>query len=572
MQGFVNHCRIVHQLEFPSHGEAANRCGMKIDESILPSNHPVHRMEAKSNPLPIPLSFSLMGAKPKSEIEAPKIKEYDEEIDMLDMIPMKNLNLAPIYHDSQDCDDEVLPDAEDQTMESDDNDSTTFDASEIQASSDQNGAKTGSRFHIKKLLVVGNSSRYIGNSDKNLDTYQYRWMIYLNGTTKEDTENMQKYIRKVRFFLHPDFRPNDIIDVEKPPYHLSRYGWGECPVRLQIHFHDSRNLPINIIHVLKLDHYKTGRHVKGIERKLEIELDRNTKFLTDDDIETLEMKQLILSELPKERADLSEEVEFDPDTCLWLENICKRFPIIVQESMSDIRFNYSTAKSLQEYMSWTMGKRKATEFQRARLIRQHLQIRLPDSNIRTKTVILWCRAHGFTPVGMIKGKQTTAPIAKGFCKVCGLLHTKATCPPIFFNSFTPFDLIYNSDFPTERREEIIELDTPVQELKKLILPELFNLANLKLIVSANELNWITNTIESIQTPNSNLSQSAACIVVLAVKIFLRRLLSNSIKKYRSHHKEFVRDAILVPPFIYDSIKDFENMSFLRNHYFSAIDS
>lgn len=38
----------------------------------------------------------------------------------------------------------------------------------------------------------------------------------------------------------------------EPPFHLTRRGWGEFPVRIQIHFKDARNKRIDIIHQLKV--------------------------------------------------------------------------------------------------------------------------------------------------------------------------------------------------------------------------------------------------------------------------------------------------------------------------------
>lgn len=40
--------------------------------------------------------------------------------------------------------------------------------------------------------------------------------------------------------------------VSEPPFHLTRRGWGEFPVRIQIHFKDPRNKRIDIIHQLKV--------------------------------------------------------------------------------------------------------------------------------------------------------------------------------------------------------------------------------------------------------------------------------------------------------------------------------
>lgn len=55
-----------------------------------------------------------------------------------------------------------------------------------------------------------------------------------------------------------------MILFRKDPFHLSRRGWGEFPVRVQIFFHCSLNKPVDIIHNLKLDRTYTGRQTLGI--------------------------------------------------------------------------------------------------------------------------------------------------------------------------------------------------------------------------------------------------------------------------------------------------------------------
>ena len=63
--------------------------------------------------------------------------------------------------------------------------------------------------------------------------------------------NISTFIKKVRYFLHPSYKPN-IVDVTDPPFHLTRYGWGEFPIRVQLFFEDIVNKPIDIIHILKV--------------------------------------------------------------------------------------------------------------------------------------------------------------------------------------------------------------------------------------------------------------------------------------------------------------------------------
>lgn len=43
-----------------------------------------------------------------------------------------------------------------------------------------------------------------------------------------------------------------VFVLSEPPFHLTRRGWGEFPVRIQIHFKDTRNKRIDIIHQLKV--------------------------------------------------------------------------------------------------------------------------------------------------------------------------------------------------------------------------------------------------------------------------------------------------------------------------------
>jgi transcription initiation factor IIF auxiliary subunit len=60
-------------------------------------------------------------------------------------------------------------------------------------------------------------------------------------------------VKKVRFFLHPSYKPYDVVDVDQPPFHLTRIGWGEFPIRLQVHFVDPVNPCIDLIHLVKVN-------------------------------------------------------------------------------------------------------------------------------------------------------------------------------------------------------------------------------------------------------------------------------------------------------------------------------
>ncbi|XP_061776150.1 YEATS domain-containing protein 2 isoform X2 [Nerophis ophidion] len=132
-----------------------------------------------------------------------------------------------------------------------------------------------SRVYAKKTIVVGNVSKYIPpDKREENDQSTHKWMVYVRGSRKEPT--IDHFVKKVWFFLHPSYKPNDLVEVSEPPFHLTRRGWGEFPVRIQIHFKDPRNKRIDIIHQLKLDRTYTGLQTLGAETVVDVELHRNS--------------------------------------------------------------------------------------------------------------------------------------------------------------------------------------------------------------------------------------------------------------------------------------------------------
>ncbi|KAF9081811.1 YEATS domain-containing protein 2 [Mortierella sp. AD031] len=137
----------------------------------------------------------------------------------------------------------------------------------------------GSRFYVKRRVVVGNVSKYLPEEkrDPRLREFPYKWMIYVDGTPK--LEDITAYIAKVEFHLHESYKPNHIVTVSEAPFHLSRYAWGETQIKVRLFFHDERNKPVEVYHRLALDPTHCGRQVHGRERHVDLELDRNTTFL-----------------------------------------------------------------------------------------------------------------------------------------------------------------------------------------------------------------------------------------------------------------------------------------------------
>ncbi|KAF9905031.1 YEATS domain-containing protein 2 [Lobosporangium transversale] len=156
----------------------------------------------------------------------------------------------------------------------------TFGANAIHAGVPAPLDTVGSRFYVKRRIVIGNVSKYLPEDkrDPRLREFPYKWMIYVDGTPKP--EDITAYVSKVEFHLHESYKPNHIVTVSEPPFHLSRYAWGETQIKVRLFFHDVRNKPVEVYHRLALDPTLCGRQVHGRERHVDLELDRNTTFVT----------------------------------------------------------------------------------------------------------------------------------------------------------------------------------------------------------------------------------------------------------------------------------------------------
>eukprot|EP00002_Diphylleia_rotans_P031012 TRINITY_DN6421_c0_g1_i3.p1 TRINITY_DN6421_c0_g1~~TRINITY_DN6421_c0_g1_i3.p1 ORF type:complete len:667 (-),score=117.95 TRINITY_DN6421_c0_g1_i3:1453-3453(-) len=84
---------------------------------------------------------------------------------------------------------------------------------------------TVSRFYVRKKVICGNTSIYVPPEKRQTGfSYTHKWSAYVKGPAGD--ESINKFVRKVRFFLHPSYRPHDIVEVSKPPFSLTRRGWG----------------------------------------------------------------------------------------------------------------------------------------------------------------------------------------------------------------------------------------------------------------------------------------------------------------------------------------------------------
>ncbi|KAL3276558.1 hypothetical protein HHI36_011932 [Cryptolaemus montrouzieri] len=140
------------------------------------------------------------------------------------------------------------------------------------------------RQKIKNRIIVGNISKWMPSYED--DNLTHKWMMYVRGP--KDSPDVSHFIDKVVFFLHPSYKPHDVVEVCEPPFHLSRRGWGEFPIRVQIHFRCTLNKPVDIVHNLKLDKTYSGRQTLGNESIIDLYLydDKITNIQESEEFQT----------------------------------------------------------------------------------------------------------------------------------------------------------------------------------------------------------------------------------------------------------------------------------------------
>ena len=335
------------------------------------------------------------------------------------------------------------------------------------------------RFYVEKKVIVGNVSKYLlAETRKENDKSTHKWMVYVRGPAHD--ADISSYIKSVWFFLHPSYIPNDVIQINSPPFQLTRRGWGEFPIRVQLHFRDIRNKRFDIIHNLKLDKTYTGLQTLGAETIVKLELHRhasdNNNEITSDfpiinqNVSTLESssKQPVvtscsanptslhnLATVPElkssnnvistvepahlllaknESVVLSSSLEknkltvgiTDPDTISILHELVIDAPLF--DSEKNLRLNYFSCESLQKYASWSFSKRRACEWQRAIFIKklfiEYKTVYSKALNVpTTKQIMLWCRRYGHVP-SEINLRVLDVNSVNHFCHYCGKLQAE----------------------------------------------------------------------------------------------------------------------------------------------------
>ncbi|KAI9361671.1 hypothetical protein DFJ73DRAFT_793253 [Zopfochytrium polystomum] len=309
LQGFINHCRNKHQIELTGHLQAVRMCGVEVAPGVTEAKETARlnslvpkAFDRPAGPVVRESDLNSVNSKIRPKrIARINVYEPSGDIDIGDedaAVPAEQIILSP---------DPVSPTAkpdstahaddlgEEKAMGSRDEDVEMHSAVAADGAGSSNSSSAspanalftggiairpgaeGSRFYITRRILVGNVSRYIPEEKRGFDKYQYKWMLFLRCPPTDP--DISTFVDRIVIFLHRDYAPNDVVGVTAPPFHLTRYGWGEFTIRIRLYFVDKeRNRPKDLIYALKLDRLQLGTQVLGGEEWFDIELDRNTVF------------------------------------------------------------------------------------------------------------------------------------------------------------------------------------------------------------------------------------------------------------------------------------------------------
>ncbi|CAF2782888.1 unnamed protein product [Rotaria sp. Silwood2] len=126
---------------------------------------------------------------------------------------------------------------------------------------------------IKKRLIVGNTHQLLSCD---YDYTRHEWTLFVK-LNNDDQDDISQYIKQVTINLHPTFTPSQII-LDKPPFCLTRIGWGVFTIYLTIEFHSQ----------WKKSDFRTSWFLSfsntGNQKTIEIEFQKTTDDINNEEI------------------------------------------------------------------------------------------------------------------------------------------------------------------------------------------------------------------------------------------------------------------------------------------------
>ncbi|XP_034838560.1 uncharacterized protein D12 [Maniola hyperantus] len=117
-------------------------------------------------------------------------------------------------------------------------------------------------------IIIGNTSKYMPPASR-ADRSTHKWLLYVRGPPLQP--DVSRVITSVTVRLHHSYAPHHVVLIDKPPFQISRRGWGEFPAKLTLDFTMPHyNRPATLTHTIKLDRNYTGLQTLGAETIVDV--------------------------------------------------------------------------------------------------------------------------------------------------------------------------------------------------------------------------------------------------------------------------------------------------------------
>ncbi|KAI0225468.1 hypothetical protein L0F63_000758 [Massospora cicadina] len=547
---FLDHLRKLHSIAYPSIQEAYAGCGLSIPAYQVPPTIPAAAAPpSPGRPMPVSSTGVVMfkqfqEARAQLYQERPKIKVYDEEIDLgtwVDAQPTPEPAPVPLAM-LREAKEGVISDEPEHEMTEDEQQSPAADIPNKTLATHQ-GFPQGlplihadlpcppplpgqdcsvvarlmleetSRFHVRKTIVFGNISKPVTTDGEGGEPTFFRWLVYVSGPPY--APDLSSFVARVKFILHPSYAPHDVARV------------GEFPVRAQLTFHDARNKSVELIHNLTKLCLDFEPH--EAEDRFEIELDRDTGFVP------------AVAQPPTPSAS-EDNVPASPapnvDTHALLTRLLEAFPIVAREPQP--RLAYRPVGAPSQLASLRPAQRQSLEWHRANAMLAALRRELGpqrSSPLSSKQVLLWCRAHDPLLAELEAG---------GYCVVCGRLASQlrpvanrcASCQgvrPKLTTLSLPNALLgalpsgWDSLFDPEASNEDLVIDDEPGARTRLPPAALsFTHAAHPPPIPPAELNFTRAAMAPLRLPCAPADRTSHVAMAMATRLFLNALLARII--------------------------------------------
>ena len=300
MLGFVNHCRLNCKVIFVTQEERLIKGGVPVAPEDVPPEYQYLLSEAMQGELDIIQICADVQPAQVLEHVLPEISvEHDEPIDFSSFGINRPCRPAKIESPATDV---VVPDFS------------------------LRRSTSSSRYYYHGSIFLGNRARCILNTGEEAwvggRAATHIFQLYLNDTRPIVGSEMShealgdsvlRHVRFVRFFLLPAYAPDDIVDVYDRPFVLERPAYGEFPIRIQLHFFDERNKPVDIMHMLSIFSSTYSEYTDCSERKIVIDIGKWTDFSLSESAASVQLakdKARAPTEAPQESVEKSDTEDF----------------------------------------------------------------------------------------------------------------------------------------------------------------------------------------------------------------------------------------------------------------------